>query len=81
MPWATSYNPTGVRNYDSPLEGIAATLATFGRDKLTNEYYTSLWSDLQTGKYTAEQLVERNREGIRKWGTNPDLMLKVLKEI
>ncbi len=75
MPWSDDWNGVGVKNYDSPVEGISATASTFARDPR----YLPWWKDMQKGIYTAEQIVERNRDAIQYWGTDPDVILRVLR--
>jgi len=75
MPWSDDWNSVGVKNYDSVVEGICATASTFARDPR----YLDWWKDMQKNVYTAEELVERNREAIHTWGTDPDVILRVLK--
>lgn len=78
MPGATSYNDTGVRNYVNAVQGICATACTIAQ----NSAYLNLWKDMQrVGAYTAEDLVERNRDAISTWGTDPDVILRVIREI
>lgn len=71
------YNSTGVANYSSPFHGIVATAAT-----LLEGPYSSLLDALRgaaaTG-ITAEQLVSQHEAEIKTWGTNPSLMLEILK--
>lgn len=77
MPWSSDFNSVGVKHYDSPVEGICAQAATLARD----ERYLPLWKDLQKGTFTAEQLVDRNQEAIHTWGTDIDLLRRVLKDV
>ena len=81
MPWSTNYNPVGVRNYSTPIEGISATASTFGRDKITGAHYLGLWKDLQRGTFTAEQLVQRNPGAFDTWGTGAKNVLAVLRGV
>jgi hypothetical protein len=69
----TDYNSAGVKNYDTPVAGIAATART-----LILEPYRHLWRDLQYGRLTAVQLVERNRAAFDTWGTGADNILRLL---
>lgn len=73
---STNYNSAGVKNYTTPLRGIAATAIT-----LDHSYYTTIVTMLQKGTYTAEQIVNACRNEIKTWGTNPDTILNVLKTI
>lgn len=72
------YNTSGVCNYAKGWQGILATIDTLEQ---------ALFADLvvalrqaQANGTTAEQLVARNRTAIHTWGTNPDLMLQILKD-
>jgi hypothetical protein len=69
----SDYNSAGVKNYDTPVGGIAATART-----LILEPYRHLWADLQRGGFTAVQLVERNRAAFDTWGTGADNILRLL---
>lgn len=78
----SSYNSIGVKNYSAPLVGIGATIITFAsRNGDGTLRYGGILGDLQSAKKTAEQIVTDNRDEVALWGTNPDLMLEVLKEI
>ena len=70
---ATDYNSVGVKNYPTPIHGISATALT-----LQLEPYHSLWADLQTGRYSAVQLVRRNAHCFDTWGTGAAHVLAVL---
>lgn len=75
----TDYNDAGVCNYSKPVYGVMATAAT-----LLNGYYNLLVGALQgalESGLTAEEIVQAHRDEIRTWGTNPDTILNVLKEI
>ena len=74
LPGSTDYNTVGVKNYMSAIEGICAQAITLAR----NSAYLGLWKDMQAGTYSAEDIVNRNRPAISTWGTDPDLILKVL---
>lgn len=78
-PWyIKDYNSTGVVNYESPWKGIVGTAATL----LESTVFQAIVQDLRTAegnKLTAEQLVNRHKDAIHTWGTNPDLMLQILK--
>lgn len=76
--YGPDYNSTGVVNYETPWKGIVGTYATM----LESPVFTQIVSDLRVAEanaYTAEQLVERNKGAIHTWGTNPDLILEILK--
>lgn len=75
LPGATDYNSVGVKDYAKPLDGICATALT-----LANGYYDGLLGALQGGKLTAEEVVTTYSAEIQKWGTNPQVILEVLKE-
>ncbi len=73
---ATSYNTAGVRNYLDGVQGIAATGLT-----LRLPAYRLLWADMQHAKaqrYTARDLVTRNRQAFDTWGTGADSLLRLL---
>ena len=70
---ATDYNKAGVKNYPTPIHGIAATALT-----LQLEPYHSLWIDLQHGGYTAVQLAKRNAHCFDTWGTGASHVLAEL---
>lgn len=74
--WQTSpdYNSTGVRNYDTPTHGVAATAAT-----LLNGNYNGIVGFLQAPAITAEQAVRKYADQFRKWGTDTNLLLAVLE--
>lgn len=70
QPWtgATIFNTLKdgghVWNYPDYSTGLAATKQT-----LTNGYYPGIVSDLQSGNYTADQIVSRNWDEFNTWGT------------
>jgi hypothetical protein len=73
------YNSIPVRNYKTQALGIMATALTYLAPK-----YAGLLDALRTADatgLTAEQIVNAHKPEIRTWGTSPDLMLQVLKEI
>jgi len=70
---STNFNGTGVQNYTKPTYGVIATAAT-----LLNGNYNGILGALQGGTLTAEEIVNKNAAEFRVWGTNPDLILKVL---
>lgn len=74
-----NYNSIPVRNYKTPALGIMATTVTYLAPKYAN-LLNALRSAESTGA-TAEQIVATNRSEIELWGTSPDLMLELLKEI
>lgn len=73
MHGTTDYNSVGVKNYPTPVCGIAATALT-----LILAPYHSLWVDLQAGGYSARQLVERNEHAFNTWGTGASHILALL---
>ena len=72
---STDYNQNDppVQNYFRPTEGCAATVLT-----LVNGYYNGILGDLQNGVKTAEQIVTDRRAQFQTWGTDPDVVLRVL---
>lgn len=73
----TLYNDAGVKNYPTAVTGICATACTLAQMPV----YSGLWKDMQkVGAYKAEDLVNRNRDAISTWGTNPDVILRVISE-
>jgi len=75
LPWGSSdFNDSHVKNYSTPLEGIAATALTL--DQAT---FAPIVNSLKAGTATAEQIVTSCWEQIRTWGTNPQVILDVLK--
>lgn len=79
--WQTSpdYNSVGVCDYKTQALGIMATAVTFLSPKFAALLDALRLADVNGT--TAEQLVEQHRSEIKLWGTNPDLMLQLLKEI
>jgi hypothetical protein len=79
-PWQGSdYNNIGVCNYNKAYRGIIATA-----DNLMDTKYQTLINTLRSAKandLTAEDIVNQCSSEIRTWGTNPTLMLEVLKNI
>jgi hypothetical protein len=73
LPGAIDYNSVGVKNYPSPIAGIAATAIT-----LHYEPYHHLWVDMQLGTHTARELVERNAHAFDTWGTGAAHVLALL---
>jgi len=77
-----NYNTTGVCNYRYGIAGVCATALTFNlRDYQGNLLFPGLLADFKAGTKTAEQIVNDNIAEIKLWGTNPDLMLQVLKSM
>jgi hypothetical protein len=70
------YNTAGVKNYATPLQGIAATALTLDQD-----YYATIRDALRPGTNTAEEIVQACRSALKTWGTNPDVILAVLKTL
>lgn len=80
---ATAYNDNvpPVRNYRYPIEGIVATALTLtGRDSGALRY-PGLLGDFQSGIKSAEAIAFDRAAEIRKWGTNPDLIMQILNEV
>jgi hypothetical protein len=73
LPGALNYNQTGVRNYLRATDGVCATALT-----LVDGNYGGLLAALQTGKLTAAQIVDQHQDEIRTWGTDPNLIRKLL---
>lgn len=73
----SDYNRITVSNFLHPWQGIAATGATI----LQSSSFDGILADLRADKYTAEQIVQRNTAEIKTWGTNPTLVLEVLKDV
>ena len=69
------YNTAGVKNYRNAIIGVAATAAT-----LANGGYRGILGALQRGELTAEQIVATHRDEFHRWGTNPDVILRVLAD-
>ena len=69
-----SYNSSSVQNYWRPTGGVAANVLI-----LIQSDYAGILGDLQSGKYTAEQIVNRDSAQFQKWGTSPSTMLRVLQ--
>ena len=70
-----SYNSSTVQNYWRPSGGVAATALT-----LVEDTYSCLVGAFQGGKLTAEQINVKCDATIRRWGTNPAVIAKVLTE-
>jgi hypothetical protein len=73
LPRATNYNQQGVKNYPREVMGLAATILT-----LSNGLYNGILGDLQSGKFTAKQIVQRNAAEFDKWGTHASHILPLL---
>lgn len=71
---ASDYNSKHVKNYTTPIEGICAMALTLG---LTP--YSSILSAMGAGTNSAEKIVGLCRPALSTWGSNPDLILDVLK--
>jgi len=70
-----SYNSSTVQNYWKPTGGVAATALT-----LVQGTYACIVGAAQGGKLTAEEIVNKCSATFRTWGTNPTVILNVLKE-
>lgn len=76
---APDYNSAGVRNYAAPVAGVCATALTLiSRNTDSKLRFGGILADLQAGAKTAAQIVADRRDEFQTWGTNPDLMLKLL---
>lgn len=71
---STAYNTAEVQNYARPTEGVCATALT-----LVNGYYPGILGDLQAGTKTAEQIVADRGAQIQTWGTDPALVMQILR--
>jgi protein involved in polysaccharide export with SLBB domain len=74
--FSNNYNSSGVKNYTRPTIGVCATAITLAQDT-----FLPIVQALSGGDLTAEQIVEKCRTQIKSWGTNPDVILNVLKTI
>jgi len=80
--WQSSpdYNEVGVCNYNHPWQGIVALVDTL-QQPLWGDFLYGLRHAKANGT-TAEELVDKYGSTIKQhWGTNPTLMLTLLKEI
>lgn len=80
-----NYNDIPVRNYTYPNVGVAATVLTLSQHekdgtlrfgKIVNEIQQAA----QLGR-SAEDMLERCKADIVKWGTDAELMARVLQEM
>lgn len=79
---STQYNEIGVRNYRWPIDGICATALTLcTRESDQSLRYGGILGAMQATTKTAEEIVRANRAEFERWGTDTDLMLKVLEEL
>jgi hypothetical protein len=76
---STDYNSVGVQNYSRPIWGICATAMTLTMPASGDLTYPGIVGDVQSGTHTAEDMVNRNIDEIKHWGTDPHLILEVLK--
>lgn len=75
------YNSIPVRNYRYETAGVVATVLTFiQREADGSIRFGGIMGDLQQSKKTAEQIVEDRRAEFSRWGTDVDLLLRVLAE-
>lgn len=78
----TPYNSVGVRNYRYETVGVAATILTLiQRNADGTMRYGGILADLQSGTRTAEEIVRDRLNQFDTWGTDTDLLLRVLAEI
>jgi hypothetical protein len=79
------YNTSHVRNYKYGIVGIVATALTLSERATdgTTLIYGGLLTDLKNygSTKTAEQFVKENEADIKRWGTNPQTMLDILKTL
>lgn len=75
LPGSWLYNTAGVRNYLHATQGVAATGAT-----LANGLYDGLLGALQSGVMSEAEIVRAHTGDVRRWGTDPDLILRLLEE-
>ena len=73
LPGSTDFNTDGVQDYLSPLQGLCATALT-----LAYPDYAGILGDLQSGHFTAKQIVTRNAPKFDEWGTGSASLLAVL---
>ena len=80
LPGTTDYNSTGVKNYPRPIWGIAATALTLTSPAMGPLRYAKILGHLQAraGSNTAEQILEACLDDLQAWGTDPDLLRRVL---
>lgn len=76
--WNTTpdYNSIPVRNYDTQLHGVLAMAAT-----LFDGNFNGIAGFLQNPQITAEEACDKYAAQIHTWGTDPDLMKRVLANI
>lgn len=74
--WTLPGNASGVQEYVKPIYGVIATVAT-----LVNGHYNHIVGFLQQPAITAEEAVQKYRGEFATWGTNPDHILEILKEV
>lgn len=76
------YNSIPVRNYKYAVAGVVATALTLTQRQSDGTYvYPNLLSNLKDASLTAEEIVNESAADIRRWGTSPQTMLDVLKNI
>jgi hypothetical protein len=79
---AEDYNASHVRNYKYAIVGVVATILTFNQRNADGSLtYGTLLHNLRDENLTAEEIVNLSKADIKRWGTNPDLMLTLLKGI
>lgn len=81
LPGTTDYNSSGVKNYSRPVWGICATAMTITDPASGSLTYSGILGDLQNGTKTAIQIVQDRRTEFKHWGTDPDVMLKILNQV
>lgn len=71
---ASDYNRAHVKNYPDAIAGTAATILT-----LRLAYYRPLVAALRATNLSAEQIVDRGRGGLDKWGSGADRVKAALR--
>ena len=75
--WPLAGNTSGVQNYYKPTAGICAT-ALLLIQSVPGASFAGILGDLQAGSRKAEEIVNRNADALRVWGTGADAILRVL---
>jgi len=76
----TDYNTIGVKNYRYAIVGVVATALTLNQRKADGTLlFGTLLQNLRNESLTAEQIVNASSADIKTWGTNPQVILDVLK--
>lgn len=82
LPGAWNYNSIGVKNYPRAIWGVCATALTLAGPASGPLTYPKLLSHLQAAAPgpTAETILAECADEIRRWGTDPDLIGRILAE-